>query len=133
MAIFATVQLDIFDGGRRVATTEDGRLMFEPGTHEIELVNERLAYREAITLEVGPGEVTTHSVELPAGRLSATAEPWAEVSIDGEVRGRTPLADLPVTIGTRSIVFSHPELGERRETVTVTLAAPSVIHVDFER
>ena len=133
VAIFAPVQLDIFDGGRRVGTTEDGRLMFEPGTHEIELVNERLAYREAITLEVAPGEVTAHSVELPAGRLSATAEPWAEVSIDGEVRGRTPLADLPVTIGTRSIVFSHPELGERRETVTVTLAAPSVIHVDFER
>ncbi len=133
VAIFAPVQLDIFDGGDRVGTTQDGRLMFEPGTHEIELVNERLAYREAITLEVAPGEVTAHSVELPAGRLSVTAEPWAEVRVDGEVRGRTPLADLPVTIGTRSIVFSHPELGERRETVTVTLAAPSVIHVDFGR
>ncbi len=133
VAIFAPVQLDIFDGGRRVGTTEDGRLLFEPGTHDIELVNERLAYREAITLEVAPGEVTAHSVELPAGRLSATARPWAEVSVDGEVRGRTPLADLPVTIGTRSIVFSHPELGERREIITVTLAAPSVIHVDFER
>ena len=133
VAIFAPVQLDIFDGGRRVGTTEDGRLLFEPGIHDIELVNERLAYREAITLEVAPGEVTAHSVELPAGRLSATARPWAEVSVDGEVRGRTPLADLPVTIGTRSIVFSHPELGERREIITVTLAAPSVIHVDFER
>ena len=133
VAIFAPVQLGIFDGGRRVGTTEDGRLMFEPGTHDIELVNERLAYREAITLEVAPGEVTAHSVELPAGRLWATAEPWAEVSVDGEVRGRTPLADLPVTIGTRSIVFKHPELGERRETITVTLAAPSVIYVDFER
>jgi hypothetical protein len=107
--------------------------MLAPGTHRIQLVNERLAYRAEVTLDVLPGEVTAHSVELPDGRLSVTADPWAEVTVDGEPMGRTPLTDLPVTIGTRSVIFSHPELGERRDTVLVTMAGVAEVHADLAR
>jgi hypothetical protein len=133
VAVFAPVQLEIVQEGRRIGTTEDGRLMLAPGTHRIELVSERLAYRAEVTLDVLPGEVTAHSVELPDGRLSITAEPWAEVTLDGEPAGRTPVADLAVTIGTRDVLFTHPELGERRERVLVTMAGPASLHVDLNR
>jgi len=133
VAVFAPVQLELLQEGRRIGTTEDGRLMLAPGTHRIQLVNERLAYRAEVTLDVLPGEVTAHSVELPDGRLSVTADPWAEVTVDGEPMGRTPLTDLPVTIGTRSVIFSHPELGERRDTVLVTMAGVAEVHADLAR
>ncbi|MDP6609140.1 MAG: protein kinase, partial [Vicinamibacterales bacterium] len=64
VAVFAPVQLELLQEGRRIGTTEDGRLMLAPGTHRIQLVNERLAYRAEVTLDVLPGEVTAHSVEL---------------------------------------------------------------------
>ena len=124
IAIFAPVRLEIFENGRPIGTTEDGRIMRSPGTYTFDLVSDRLAYRDTVTLKVGPGEVAAHAVELPTGTVTIRAEPWADVSIDGEPVGRTPLETLSVPIGTRTVRFTHPEFGEKRALLTVTLAAP---------
>jgi hypothetical protein len=59
--------------------------------------------------------------------------PWAEVWIDGERVGDTPIGNLQAKIGTREIVFKHPELGERRTTATVTLKEPVRISMDLRK
>lgn len=133
VAIFAPVQLEIRESGRSIGTTEDGRIMLAAGPHELELVNQRLAYRVPLTIDIPPGEVVAHSVELPAIGVAITAEPWAEVSIDGEPVGRTPLTDVQVLIGTRQVLFVHPEHGEQRATITVSLDAPPDVHMDMTR
>jgi hypothetical protein len=38
-----------------------------------------------------------------------------------------------VPLGTRDVVFKHPEFGERRMTATVTAKAPTVLSVDFSK
>jgi hypothetical protein len=59
--------------------------------------------------------------------------PWAEVWIDGEKAGDTPIGNLQTTIGKHDVVFRHPELGETRQSVTVTLLGPARLSVDMRK
>ncbi len=54
------------------------------------------------------------------GTAHLNATPWAEVWVDGEKVGDTPLGNLALTIGPHEIVFKHPELGEQAHAATVT-------------
>jgi hypothetical protein len=38
-----------------------------------------------------------------------------------------------VRLGSHEIVFRHPELGERRQTVIVTLGSPARVSVDMRK
>ena len=67
------------------------------------------------------------------GTLHINAVPWAEVWIDGEQIGETPIGNLQTRIGSREIVFRHPELGERRTTAMVTLKEPVRISMDLRK
>ena len=63
--------------------------------------------------------------------LSINARPWAEAWIDGERVGETPIGTLMRPIGRHEVVLRHPELGERRVPVVITLAQPARVSVDF--
>jgi hypothetical protein len=67
------------------------------------------------------------------GYLSINATPWADVWVDGKSVGTTPLANLEVTAGNHEILWRHPHLGERRETITVTASTPARAATDFSR
>jgi hypothetical protein len=133
VALFAPVQLDVQLDGRHLGTTEDGRLMVPPGSYTFEVVNERLGVRQRHVLDVEPGAVVARTIDLPPGELTLRAEPWAEVSIDGAPIGRTPLDAVPVAVGTRQILFSHPEFGEKRAVLTVGVTPPIDLHMDMTR
>jgi len=130
LAVFAPVEMQIIEGGRVLGTTTGTRLMVAPGTHQIELVSEEFGYRSTETVEVKPGEVKALTHE-PKGTVSLNATPWAEVFVDGERIGETPLANVPVTIGVREFVFRHPELGEKRLSATITLKEPVLLNADM--
>ena len=63
--------------------------------------------------------------------MAVNAIPWAEVLVDGNRVGETPIGSIAVPIGTHEVVFRHPELGERRMTVTVTTGEPVKVGVDL--
>ena len=67
------------------------------------------------------------------GVLNLNALPWAEVWIDGQKAGETPIANLKVPLGTREVVFKHPQFGERRITTTVTARSTAAVSVDFTK
>ena len=46
--------------------------------------------------------------------------------------GETPLGNLPVTIGPHEVIFRHPQFGEKRQAVSVTLNAPVRVTVDMK-
>jgi hypothetical protein len=124
--------LDIREGGRLLGTTDAERLMLASGRHELEFVNESLNYRAAVTVQVPPGRVTSVPLQVPRGTLSLNATPWAEVWIDGQRAGETPMGNLSVSIGPHEIVFRHPQLGEKRHAVSVTAGAPVRLSVDMK-
>ena len=71
------------------------------------------------------------NVQSSQGTLRITAPDGAEVFIDGQRVGQTPLAEQHVPLGTREIVVKHPQLGEKRVTATVTSSAPAEVTVDL--
>ena len=103
------------------------------GRHEIEIVNDTLGYRATRVVQVSAGKIAPVKVEAPKGTIALNAVPWAEVWIDGENVGETPIGNLPVAIGAHEIIFRHPALGELRRAVTVTLKDAVRLSVDLRR
>ena len=118
VTVSSTLDLQVFKDGALVGSTT-GPIALNEGTQNLEFVNEALGFRLKQTLNVKAGRMTSVNIVAPNGRLSINAVPWAEVSIDGAAVGQTPLANLSLAIGTHEIVFRHPELGERKQTVVV--------------
>ena len=124
LSVRAPFSLEIHQDGRLVGTTDSDRIMMAAGRHEIELSNDALGYSVTRTIQVAPGKVASFSVALPMGVINLNAAPWAEVFIDGRRVGDTPIGNLAVAIGPHEIVFRHPQLGEKRQAVSVTLKTP---------
>jgi hypothetical protein len=133
LAVSAPGELQIFENKRLIGTTQAERMMVSAGRHELELVNEAIGYRAVRTVQVTAGKVTPIKIEFPKGTMALNAVPWADVWVDGEKVGETPIGNLQVTIGTHDIVFRNPDLGEQRHKVTVTLTAPARLSVDLRK
>jgi serine/threonine protein kinase len=133
VAVSAPVDVQIYESGRLLGTNLSERIMVSAGRHDIEIVNDTLGYRLTRTLQVQSGRVAAVTVEVPQGMIALNAVPWAEVWIDGEKIGETPIGNHSVAIGPHSIVFRHPELGERHHTAVVTLKEPTRLSVDLRK
>jgi serine/threonine protein kinase len=125
----APFTIEIYEQGRLLGTTDTDRIMMAAGRHEIEFVNNALGYRATRTVQVLPGKVLPLPVELPNGTVNLNASPWAEVWIDGKRVGETPIGNLAVAIGPHEVVFKHPEYGEKRHAISVTVGAPVRVSV----
>ena len=125
--------LQIFEQDKLVGTTNIGRLLLPPGVHVLDFVSDELGFRAQRTVTVRPNAAAEVRLDLPAVTLSVNAQPWAEVFVDGERVGETPIGTLSRPIGRHDVVLRHPELGERRRTVTLTTNGPNRISVDMRR
>ena len=67
----------------------------------------------------------------PDGRLNANAQPWAQVLVDGRPIGDTPLANVAVPVGDHEVTFRHPQLGERRQRITVQAGTLTRVSASF--
>jgi PEGA domain-containing protein len=131
MSLSTPVEMQLYEQGRLLGSSEIERLMLPAGKHEIEIVNEALGYRATRSVQVSPGKTSTLSVDLPKGVVSLNATPWASVWIDGQNVGDTPIGNLSVPIGPHEVMFRHPQLGERRRVINVTLRSPARLSIDL--
>ncbi len=132
LTVKAPFALEIREEGRLIGTTEADRLMLAAGRHDIELVNETLGYRVTRVVQVMPGKVASLAVDLPRGVVHFNATPWAEVWVDGTRVGETPIGNLSIPIGPHEVVFRHPQFGEKRHAISVTMSAPTRVSVDMK-
>jgi len=133
ISISAPVDVQIYEDVRLVGSSRSDRLMVPVGRHELDIVNEALGYRTRRAVNVTPGQTTAIRLDWPNGSMALNAQPWAEVFIDGERVGETPIGNVPVPIGTHEVRFRHPELGEQVVRSTVTLGSPARISVDLRK
>ena len=133
MTVSAPVPLQLREGGKLIGTSESERLMLPAGDHDIEFTNADLGFTTRKTVRVAAGKMAATRVDLPNGAISLNAQPWAEVWIDGERVGETPIGNLSRPIGTHEVVFRHPELGERRQSVVLVVGKPTRIGVDLRK
>jgi len=133
MMINVPFPVDVSESGRPLGRITGGPLRLSSGPHTLDLSNAAYEFRTTLAVNIAAGVTTRTPVTLPSGSVSVNAMPWAEVFIDGRTIGLTPLANVPVPIGSREIVWRHPQLGERRQTVAVTAHAPVRIGIDYTR
>jgi hypothetical protein len=132
LTVKAPFALEIREEGRIIGTTDADRVMLAAGKHDLELVNETLGYRSARSVQVLPGKVATLAIDLPKGVVNLNATPWAEVWVDGQRVGETPIGNLSIPIGSHEVVFRHPQFGEKRHAISVTAGAPTRVSVDMK-
>lgn len=133
LSVTAPVNVQLYENGRLLGSSEIDRIMVSTGRHEIEVVSHVLGYRETRTVQIAAGRVTPVAIDLPRAAVSLNAVPWANVSVDGQEVGDTPIGNLSLPIGPHEVIFRHPELGEQRRAVTVTLTAPARLSVDMRK
>ncbi len=131
LSVVAPIILDVAENGQSIGTTEQNRLTLPPGHHQLTLSNKDLGYSAVQEVEIEPGGVKSLTVE-PKGKVNLNATPWAEVWLDGQKLGDTPLV-TEVPLGIREFVFKHPQLGERRQSGTVRASATTPVSVDFNK
>jgi hypothetical protein len=127
------IDLQVLEAGKLLGTSSMERLMLPAGRHELELASSAFDFRTTVQVVVPAGRTTTVNVSLPKGTLSINALPWAEVWLDGQPLGTTPLGNVAVPIGNHELIWRHPQHGERRQTVKVTAQAPVRAGVDFTK
>ncbi len=132
LSVRSPVAIEVHENGRLIGTTDADRIMMAAGRHDVELVNDTLGYHVTRSIQVPAGKVIPLSVDMPPGSINVNASPWAEVWIDGRRVGETPIGNLPISIGSHEVVFRHPQLGEKRQAVSVTLKAPVRLSVDMK-
>jgi len=133
LVIDAPFDVEIVEGEDVIGASGAQRIMVAAGRHEIVLSNQAIGYREMRTVDVTAGKITTIRIDPPKVRVSVNARPWADVTLDGVAVGQTPIANMLVTVGSHEVVFRHPQLGERRQTVAVTAAGPNRIVADLTK
>ena len=132
VSIHSPLDLQIREGTSLLGLTSADRLMMPPGRHVLDLSNADAAFQTSVTVVVEAGKTATSTVKVPNGSLSLNALPWASVTIDGQaLPGTTPFANLQVPLGPHEIVWTHPQLGERRQTVMVSAKVPVRLVVDL--
>lgn len=133
ISVSAPADVQIFEGGRLVGSSQSERLMVSAGRHDVEIVNQTLGYRATRTVQVSPGKVSSIKIEFPTGAIALNAIPWAEVWVDGVKIGETPIGTHELTIGSHEIIFRNPDLGEQRHAVTITADTPGRLSVDLRK
>jgi hypothetical protein len=133
LAFDAPFDVQIAEKGEVVGTSGTKKIMLAAGTHDLVVSNERLGYEEARRMMVPAGKVTAVRITPPKAPLNVNARPWGDVLVDGAAIGQTPLANVPVPIGTHEVVIRHPQFGERRQTIVVTARGPNRITQDFTK
>ena len=133
ITIESPVELQVLEEGVLLGTTQAARIMLPAGKHQLDVANSTLGFQSAISVEVQPGKTATVAVPVPNGKLSVNALPWATVLVDGRAIGTTPLANIEIPVGSHEVIWRHPQLGERRQTVVVTLKAPVRLVMDLSK
>lgn len=131
LTVASAIPLQLSEGGQVIGTSAAARIMLPAGTHDLEAVNEELGFRARRKVRVTAGAVSAIRFDLPKAPLSMNAIPWADVTVDAQHVGETPIGNYSVSIGRHEVIYRHPELGERRQTVIVGLKSPARVTMNF--
>jgi len=133
LRLVSPIEVQVLEGERVLGSSADGPIVTTTGRHELDFINAAVGYRSRQTVDVRPGQIVRMAITPPDGRVSVNAVPWAQVLIDGNPVGETPLANLPLAAGEHQITFRHPQLGEQVQKVMVKAGAPTRVSATLAR
>jgi hypothetical protein len=126
------VELEVSEEGKSYGRT-GGQLMVPAGRHHFVFVNQSVAARLRQFVDVPPGQVVKVVLDLPPGMLNLTSEQPAQVLLDGELLGDTPLVSVQAKLGPHEVIFRSSRYGDVSYSINVTLAAPVRLNCTFAK
>jgi hypothetical protein len=133
LAIRSPFPVEMLEHDEVLGTSGAARIMLAAGTHQVVLRNETLGFEAPRTISVVAGKVTAVEIDPPKALVNVNARPWADVLVDGDLIGQTPLSSLLLAVGPHQVTFRHPQFGERTERVVVTAHGVNRVAVDFTK
>ena len=133
VSIALAFQVQVYEHGQFIGMNDRDRLPLAAGPHDLEFVNDSLHYRATQHLTISTGRTSTVKPKLPTSALNVNATPWAEVFLDGQSLGETPLGNVQVPIGPHRLVFRHPQLGEQTQSIVVTVGDAAHASADLQK
>jgi hypothetical protein len=135
LSVVVPFEVQVLEGGKPLGTAGGAaeRLSLPAGTHQLELVNEALAFRTNATVDIVEDRNATLNVVVPTGTLQVEADALSDVVIDGTKVGIAPIAPVTLPIGAHTVVVAHPHLGRQRHEVRVTAGAPARLIVNLQQ
>ena len=133
LRVASPFDVQLFEGGSLLGSSETARIMLPAGRHVIEVVNTPLGYRATRTVQIAPGSVADLRLDVPSVNVDINAIPWAEVTVAGRNLGATPLGNVSLPIGVHELILRHPQLGERRVNATVRVEGPNRVSVNMNQ
>jgi hypothetical protein len=131
VTIATPIELNVSEKGSVLGSTRGPRILLSAGGHVLQLENTTFGYRENQWVRIHAGKETTLALSLPQGVVHVNATPWADISIDGQSFGQTPIGNLKLTIGSHDVVFRHPDLGEKTVSAIVKVGVPTRVSADL--
>ena len=132
LRVQAPFDVQVFEGERLLGTNA-APVSLPAGTHTLTLVNTALGFSQTLSTRVAARKTATLAADVPLVPVHLNALPWADVTVDGRALGETPLANVPLPLGTHRVMFRHPELGEQIESLTVRAGGPVRLVADLRR
>jgi hypothetical protein len=132
VVVSAPIELNVLENGKVIGTAGEGPIVLTAGHHTIEVTSETLEYRSSHSVDIEPGQEVRLELN-PKGLANLNAVPWAEVWLDDQKLGDTPLANVAIPLGLREFVFKNPQFGDRRVSMTITGTTPAQVTVDFTK
>ncbi len=117
--VVSPIALQVMAGKEFLGSSDQGPVFTAPGARDLDFVNNTVGFRTTQRVQVEAGQVVAVRIDPPNGTLTVTAQPSAQVWIDGRRVGDTPISNLPISLGEHEIVFKNPKLGERRQKTIV--------------
>jgi hypothetical protein len=133
LSIAAPFEVQVVERGEVIGTSAARRIMLPSGRHDLLVVNRLYEFEEARRIEVTPGQTATLRIDARSVAVNINARPWAEVTVDGAPLGQTPIANAMIPIGTRRLVFRHPDFGERQQDVVIAQRPGQRVSVDLTK
>ena len=130
--VSSPIEVDVAEAGRGIPIDERNQVMLPPGPHVLRFENRALGFSDVQHVDIEPGITTSVLVAPPPSTISVTATLPADVLIDGERAGETPLVNYPTDIGTREVTIRAATGAVRRKTITVTVN-PAHLEIDFSK
>ncbi len=125
----------VFVDGKYVETTPIGNpIKVTAGPHVIKLTNPSLkSYTE--TIDFPAGQVQSRTIQLAPGEgyLRITVNPWADVYLDGEFIGTTPLPrNITLRPGSHQLKLVNPNFDAHEEKIAIIADEILKKHVNLQ-
>ena len=130
VSVVSDAKIRIFENDALIGSSRD-RVELPSGQHELTLVDDGSGINTTRIVQVETKKTSVIKVAMPTGALAVVATPRAEVWVDGNKRGDTPIGSLTLPAGAHDIVLRHAELGDRRRAVVVTAGELVRLSVDL--